>query len=335
MIDVVELVKEGKCHYEFAEICSESDGYKLYIKVFRDAMRFDNVPSLSWNFKVLSTKDIYNGVRLPASAYQLQQIAYLLNCMLLTPKIIELIYLQSGINFDSIINIKGKIVAISNIHDVHIAIEKAIEKCGGDDGKSIISCVGKYWCLMNALRGRIVEGFPGACNYGWFSHNGIHRSTIDTILKCWQPIGYTHNNRHWDPSQTIRLMHRKARLVYPNGKEEIVDLYDLANTKLAYLFHHEGILTYLEQEGVPHLDPLPSKEEQINKQDENAIDEFLSSDNCYIKEDTSIDVDLIPIDVISLAIPEDTVNLTDNKTSNTLLIIMKMIIAFIKKILSI
>ena len=88
-MDVVQLVKDGKCRYEWSEVVSEHNGYKLYIKVFRDAMKFDDVPALSWNLKPIAGDDRkFDGVRLPASAHQLQEIADLLDCMLLRPKLL-------------------------------------------------------------------------------------------------------------------------------------------------------------------------------------------------------------------------------------------------------
>jgi hypothetical protein len=262
MIDVVELVKDIECKFEWTEVCSEYKGYKLYIKVFRDAMKFDNIPALQWNFKLdFNDIKIYNGVRLPASAHQLQTIAYLLDSMLLTPKVIDLINLQSQLTFNAIVSVGGEIVATSNITDVHSKIEEEIAKLGGDDGTKLISCVGKYWCLMNKLRNSITRGDYTACNYGWFATDasgpGITKGT-----RCWQRPGYRHNKMHYDPSQTIRLMHRKARLVHPDGTEVKVDLYDIAlNDELAYLLHHEGKLTYLEQQGVekpafPYVKPV-------------------------------------------------------------------------------
>ena len=53
-------------------------------------------------------------------------------------------------------------------------------------------------------------------------------------------------------------MHRKARLVSPDGTEQEVDLHDIAaDSSLAPLLHHQGVLTYLRQKGVPELNQLP------------------------------------------------------------------------------
>ncbi|MAE84335.1 MAG: hypothetical protein CMB80_16460 [Flammeovirgaceae bacterium] len=255
-MDVVQLVKDGQCRYEWYEVVSTHNGYKLHIKVLRDAMKFDDVPAMTWNLKPIAGDDRkFNGVRLPVTAHQLQEIADLLGSMLLTPKVIDIIWLQAKLKFDAVVNINGRIVATSNIHDVHNAIEK---KIGKDDGTKLVSCVGKYWCLMNELAsyGKL-HGDWVSCNYGWFA-KGASGPGITPGTKCWQRPGFRHNKRHWDPSQTIRLMHRKAMLVHPDGTKVSVDLHNIAaDAKYAHLLHHQGALKYLRQKGVDKLEPLP------------------------------------------------------------------------------
>lgn len=278
MINVVELVEQGKYHFEWVEVLSTYQNYKLYIKVFRDAMKFDNIPALTWDFKPAyvykngkTVKDdrIFNGVRLPASAHQLQEIAYLLDCLFLTPKVIDLIWLQAQLKFNAVININGKIVAISNINDYHALLEKEISKLGGDDGTKLIECVGKYWCLMNHLYNLKVQGDYAACNYGWFTNTAPHPG-VTTGTKVWQTAQYAHNKLHRDPSQVIRLMNRYARLVYPDGHEETVDLCKLMlDPVLSFLVHHEGVLTYQHQQDVPFRNPI-----KIDKPIEEPIEEI-------------------------------------------------------------
>ena len=258
-MDVVQLVKEGKGRYEWSEVVSEHNGYKLYIKVFRDAMKFDDMPAMTWQLKPIAGDDrTFDGMRVPATAHQLQEIADLLGCMLMTPKVIDLIWLTAELRFDAIVNINGNIVATSHVHSVHEAIEKKITSLGGDDGFKLVSCVGKYWCLMNDLeyKGK-VHGDWACCNYGWFAKSASGPG-ITPGTSCWQRPGFAHNKQHWDPSQTIRLMGRKAILESPDGAMEEVDLHDIAaNATIAGLLHHQGVLTYLRQNGVEELEPLP------------------------------------------------------------------------------
>jgi len=254
-MDVVQLVKERKGRYEWYEVVSIYNDYKLYIKVLRDAMKFDNIPAMTWDFKpIFNDTRRFNGVRLPASAHQLQEIADLLGGMLLTPKVIDLIWLQATLKFDAIVNIKGKIVATSNIHDIHNAIE---QKTTTDNGTQLISCVGKYWTLTNALSsyGKIYGDWV-SCNYGWFAKNSSGPG-LTPGTRCWQRPGYKHNKQHFDPSQLIRIMHRKATIVLPSGIMQSIDLHDVASdAKYAKLLNHDGVLKYIRQTGVDELTPL-------------------------------------------------------------------------------
>ena len=52
-------------------------------------------------------------------------------------------------------------------------------------------------------------------------------------------------------------MHRKAKLVNPDGADKEVDLHDIAsNPWLAPLMTTEGPLTYLRQKNVPVHNPI-------------------------------------------------------------------------------
>lgn len=258
MKPVVELVRQGQGQYEFATVVSQANGYTLEIKVFRDAMKFNEVPWLKYNRTPDPDKqETRDGVRLPASAYELQEIADLLNCSLLTPKIIDLIWLQAGLRFNAVIQSGGKIVAVSDIHAVHDDIEAEIQKQGGDNGTQLISCVGKYWCLVNELayKGK-TRGAWTACNYGWCSTRGSGPGLTPGV-KCWQRPGFKHGGVHLDPSQTIRLMHKKATLTHPDGTSEEKDILDIAqDPKLADLVSHQGPLRYLRQRGAEPQDPI-------------------------------------------------------------------------------
>jgi len=270
MIDVLEEVAEGRALVEWSKVASEHNGNTLVVYVMRDAMKFNGVPALEWDYELVKetdpwyTDDLFNGVRLPATAQQMQIIADMTGCLLMTPKVIDMIWLQAETKFDPITqtqsypdedisNDNGVIVATSHIHVVHQRIENAITNAGGDVGK-LIASVGKYWCLINGLgtwEGRNRYGASNACNYGWPSSSGAY-SGVTPGIKVWQSPGFQHDHHHWDPSQTIRLMYRKAILFLADGSRKVVDLRELAgDATYAPLFHHEGKLTYLRQTVVP------------------------------------------------------------------------------------
>lgn len=258
MIDLVTRVRDGEGYFEWSSVVSEHEGFRLHIPVMRDAMKFDGVPAMSWDYKPIVGDDrVFDGVRLPANAKDLQQIADMLQAMLLTPKVIDLIWLQAGVRFDPVINVRGRIVANSNIHEVHEEIENKIANVGGDDG-SLIACVGKYWCLVDQLARPAVLRFRDktACNYGWCSSRASGPG-VTSGVQCWQRPGFAHDIHHWDPSQTIRLMFQTARLEHPNGDEEYIDLRDvLIDPELAPLLNHTGKpLSVVRQPSVEEVAP--------------------------------------------------------------------------------
>ena len=187
-----------------------------------------------------------------------------------------MIWLTAELRFDAVINVNGKIVATSNIHDVHNAIENKILALGGDNGSKLISCVGKYWCLVNELNWKPPHGNDlTACNYGWFA-NRASGQCLSPGTQCWQRPGYGHGKSHFDPSQTIRLMRRMATLELPDGTKEDIDLHDVAaNAVLAPLVSHAGVLTYLRQAGVEKLEPLPDYTITIKPKPEGLLRKLL------------------------------------------------------------
>lgn len=264
MIDVVNLVKSGQGHFDWQYVVSEIGDQKLYIAVMRDAMRFDNMPPLDWRRTPASDDDdidyIYDGVRLPATPKELQQIADMVGGMLLTPRVIDLIWLQAGVKFDAIVNSGDPyydIVAEMKVTDVHQLIEAAISDRGSDTGSEIISCVGKYWCLINGLgtdADKKMYGTSTACNYGWCGDNASGPGLTPGV-KCWQRPGYKHNIDHIDPSQVIRLMYREALLVSADGLEQYIDLHEVAGDPelCAHIAFDKKPLKYLRQMNVPQL----------------------------------------------------------------------------------
>jgi hypothetical protein len=148
---------------------------------------------------------------------------------------------DNGTQFQSVVNVKGDIVAISNIHDVHDAVEAALAAAGGDLG-GFIAAVGKYWVLCNRLIGGTF-GKLQAINYGWF-HSGATNQSVTGNGKVFQNIGGAHDCSHFDPSQVIRLMYRMGKLLRAGSTTwEDVDLAELAlDPELAPLISHEGVL---------------------------------------------------------------------------------------------
>jgi hypothetical protein len=252
MFDVLGAVMAGDAHFEWEEILSEHNGYKLWISVFRDAMKFDGCLPMNWHREPVPAPGqptLFNGVRLPMTAAEMQQVADMLFCMLPTPKVLDLVWQQADYRFDPVINVHGTIVAMTNIHEVHAEIEKKIAKAGGVS-EGLVASVGKYWVVSNRLLGGKF-GLKTACNYGWHSSGGAYQA-VTPGLKVWQSEGTQHNDEHLDPSQVCRLVYRMARLVSPTGLVTKVDLHDIAkDPALAPLINHNGMLKVVRQQSVP------------------------------------------------------------------------------------
>lgn len=263
-MDIVQLVKSGDAYFEYKDLHIIDGSRRLILNVFRDALKIDGAPAMTWDRKpIVGDTRTFDGLRPPATAKEMQQVADELNCMLPTPKILDLMRDEaraSGTLFDAVVNVKGNIVAVSNIHDVHLALEAAIEAAGGDNGGFIVP-VGKFWVLANALLtgkhskiavgGGVYENHQ-AINYGWYSAAApADRLSVTKNARVWQNIGGEHNDAHFDPSQVVQLMYRWAVLV-EDGKEREVDLQDIAqDPERCHLISHEGPLKVVRLPSVP------------------------------------------------------------------------------------
>jgi hypothetical protein len=236
------LAAVAAAHVTWATITSEHAGNKLRLDVMADAMRFDGVPAMTWARKPVAITHpdhgrVFDGVRLPATASELNEIAKLTGSMLMTPLVVDLLWAQADVRLESVVNVRGVIVAVSDIHKVHEAIEREL---AGRTG--LIEAPGKYWVNSNRLVGGKF-GVHQAVNYGWPSRTGNSLGVMGTH-RVWQPPGARHDSRHSDPSQVIRLMRRAALLLRAGSTEWVdVDLHDVAiDPQLAGLISHEGVL---------------------------------------------------------------------------------------------
>lgn len=263
-MDLVQLVRDGSAYFEYAPLRITEGDLTLVLNVFRQPLQVDGAPAMSWNrVPIVGDSRTFDGLRPPATPNELQEIADLINCMLVTPKVLDLMWDESGktgVRFDSIVNSgppRYTIVADMNVHDVHLMLEKAIEEAGGDNG-GIIMSLGKYWVLCNALltgmysRMKVGDVYVNrqAINYSWYS-SGAPRRSVTGNAKVWQSLGGAHPDNHIDPSQLVLLMYRWAALIRDGSVEE-VDLYELAkDPKLCHLISHEGPLKITRMPNVP------------------------------------------------------------------------------------
>lgn len=262
MIDIVQRVLDGQVHYEWEEVRVRDGEHEVRVAVMADALKIDGVPPTRWTREARPPKKnepaVFDGVRWPVAAHEQQEIADLLYCMFMTPKLVELCWQQAQQRFDPVLNLDGHIVATSDITDVHQRIEKKIADHGGYLPSQLRDSIGKHWVLVNKMaKPWMVQGDLCACNHGWPSSDGQYRGVLPGV-RVWQSWAFAHNKRHWDPSQTCRLVYRLCLLKRPDGVWEETDLHDVLSHPLtAGLLHHDGVLTCLRQPGVHVLEPLP------------------------------------------------------------------------------
>lgn len=237
-MSVVEDVEAGKAQIEWADVVSlAEDGTSLRVEVIRDGLKID-------------------GVRVSANARDLQAIADMLGCLLLTPKVVDLVYQQASLRFEPIVRADGNIVALSTSKRVSALIDARIAASGGDPG-GLLDSIGKYWVLHNHLTAPagLKYGASTVCNYGWLGATAAYPA-LTPGLRCWQTPGFQHNDLHTDPSQLVRLMRRTGRLSRPGQPEEPIDLVTvLQDPALASLINHDGVLHYLRIATVPEPPP--------------------------------------------------------------------------------
>lgn len=268
-MDVLQAIQDGKATVEWSKLLMEHAGHQLEISVFRDAMKFNGVPPLNFHRGELPNPKgiLVDGVRLPVNAVEMQKVADLLYCMMLTPKVVDRLWVESaksGVHFNSKVNIHGQVVAQSDILSVHAEIEEELAK--HTDNGGIIDSVGKYWVVCNALLvGKFSAIKQQAVNYGWPDANNPLKNSVTMVCHMWQTIGSEHNTEHLDPSQVIRLMSRNARLLRAGSSTwEDVDLYDIAKDPvLCGLISHEGVMHTTRMPSVPEPQPVQNADGSI------------------------------------------------------------------------
>lgn len=239
---ILDKVKRGEFYVDWVPITSTIGGNTATFFVTGDALKVD-------------------GVRVTVDAKTEQKIADALGANLLTPKLADLIFLQSDIRIAPISQQawvqSGTMATTPHMIEQSQAVDRAIEAAAGslDAAKNkIVSTVGKHWVVTNEL----MRAKPGrAQNYGWHMvGSGGEAAVTNSIdpktgkpLRVIQGPWMAHDFMHTDYSQNVVLVANKALL---NGNT--VDLETiLKDPKLAALASHQGPLVSLRQPGVEQI----------------------------------------------------------------------------------
>lgn len=232
---ILQQIQDGNYTAKWSWVKSTNSGRTAYFRVMSDALMVD-------------------GVRINVSARLEQQIADVLGCLLLTPKIADLVWLQREV---SLIPYPRQITSSTQAMVEHSAkIDAALISQGNPEG--LICTVGKHWVLDKEL-----NAHPGkAENYGWHfegnSFQGIRGEVCASLIKdpktgaycrLIQGRGWAHDISHVDYSQICVLM--KKWCWVDSQSMDVIDV--LQDSDLAPLATHNGVTTVFRQPGVPEI----------------------------------------------------------------------------------
>lgn len=228
---------------QWGQISATSGAHKATFLVFADALKMD-------------------GVRVNVGGVNIQQIADLLNCMMLTARLADMMYVQRA----TIVGGKDPLTLLPSPQPETMdsvgweqqsaKIDSLLAAGGGLAAGGIASTVGKTWILDNDLLGH-----PGkACNYGWWfpgsSFGGSSwESSVTPGLRLIQGRGFVHSIQENldDYSQKCTLVSREC--LVDGVQRDLVDV--LTDPELAPLASHQGVLRVLRQPGVAPYSATP------------------------------------------------------------------------------
>ncbi len=218
--------------YTTSTVTSTYQGHTAVFYVFSDALKIE-------------------GVRINVSANIEQQIADRLGCLLLTPKLADMIWEQRTVTLPPMP--RPITSATSAMIDNSAKIDAALAAQGNPPG--LVSTTGKHWVIDQSLASK-----PGkACNYGWHFAGSNFQGLLGEVavslikdssgqyLRLIQGRGWAHDMSHVDYSQICVLVQRNCTV---DGQDcDLVDL--LKDPVLSYLASNTGVMTIFRQPGVP------------------------------------------------------------------------------------
>lgn len=210
------------------------------------------IPGHTGQFLVTADALKLGGVRFGAGAQLAQQLADGLGALLLTPKLLDLMYAQASTPITPFPDYNATMMENSSWFVKHSArIDAALAAAGYSGG--IVQTVGKPWMISNQL----LSHSGKSENYGWHLPPGtkspwngvaIYPAVTTKALVIQQP-GWAHGLDQADYSETCQFVNRWC--VVDGAKRDIADV--LMDPILSALVSHEGPLqaAALRQPGVP------------------------------------------------------------------------------------
>lgn len=230
---ILDYVQQGAFEAPYAAITSTYNGHTATFNVFADALKIE-------------------GVRVNMTAQTQQKVADLLDCMLLTPKLADLIWVQRQVSLPPFpLGASPDMGSTAMMIKHSSKIDDALAKLPDQSG--LICTVGKHWVVDNDL----LIASKSAMNYGWhfegqtfqgsgFEATASHLQTDHGFLaRLIQGKGTRHNMYHVDYSQTCVLVSLDCTVDGQSAR--LTDV--LKDPTLFGLANMGGILHVLRQPG--------------------------------------------------------------------------------------
>lgn len=225
------------------EVMVSCDALKMSVSTIADEVPIENVAT-----------------RVNVDAFTQQEIADVLDAVLLTPLLVDRIYEQSPKVSPSTRPAGSQMAHTTEMIAHSRTVDQKLAAAAGDDPLKPRANVGKDWVVTKRIFEPNAIAANRSANYGWLGE-GNSRSV--TGIPLWQSVGTAHTAGrpgeagHTDYSQVARYAHRSALL---NGNP--VDLGDVYTGRAGgtQLVSHEGPLPDFripQAEGAPPPFPEP------------------------------------------------------------------------------
>jgi len=230
---ILDNVNAEGIEVHFAELVVEANGHTGRFWVTTDGLRL-------------------GGVRLNVSAKLQQELADLASCMLLTPRLADLVWAARNVSLPPMPR------PITSSTAAMLEQSAKIDAAAGDvPAGEILNTVGKNWVLVKAIFTPQAQAKRKAANYGWHfegsNFQGIKGEPSVSLpgVRVIQGVGTVHDASHVDYSQICQLVLRSCFI-----DDEERDLADvIQDPELAALVSHEGPLPGWRQPDVGELPP--------------------------------------------------------------------------------
>lgn len=226
---ILAAIRAGEYDASFTPITSTVPGHSGTFHVFADALKID-------------------GVRITMSAYLMQTVADMLDCVLPTTKLSDLLFDQRVITLPPHTQTPDATMVLTSVMEAQSSwIDQQLA------GKSgLAGTLGKVWAISNLFQ--MNPSTKGkAINYGWHFPAGTSfqgktwAKAATTDARVVQNPGWAHAPQEVDYSQNCILVSRHCEI--DGVARDILDVF--ADATLAPLANGDGILHVTRQPGVP------------------------------------------------------------------------------------